>query len=59
MPFSIGYGRKVLTKSGVGISRKCCFPHGLKGVRARRRADDIMMIRLGIVCRHNNMMISS
>jgi hypothetical protein len=28
--FSIGYGRKVLTKSGVGISRKCCFPHGHK-----------------------------
>ena len=26
---SMVYGRKVLTKSGVGISRKCCFPHGL------------------------------
>ena len=25
---SMVYGRKVLTKSGVGISRKCCFPHG-------------------------------
>ena len=27
--FSIAYGRKVLTKSGLGISRKCCFPHGV------------------------------
>ena len=26
--FSIGYGRKVLTKSCLGITRKCCFPHG-------------------------------
>ena len=31
--FSIGYGRKVLTKSGLGISRKCCFPHGLGTIK--------------------------
>jgi hypothetical protein len=36
IPFSIGYGRKVLTKSGVGISRKCCFPHGLVGANLHK-----------------------
>ena len=26
--------RKVLTQSGVAISRKCCFPHGIRRMRA-------------------------
>jgi len=37
IPFSKGYGRKVLTKSGVGISRKCCFPHGLSRLGRKRQ----------------------
>ena len=36
---SIGYCRKVLTKYGVGISRKCCFPHGPP--RANRCSDQV------------------
>ena len=29
---SMVFGLKVLTKSGVAISRKCCFPHGVRSV---------------------------
>jgi hypothetical protein len=40
IPSSIGYGRKVLTKSGVGISRKCCFPHG-------KTSEKVMVVYFG------------
>ncbi len=39
--YSIGYCRKVLTKSGVSMSRKCCFPHGLWNVAHHTRAYDL------------------
>ena len=34
LSYTMGYVRFVnlLTKSGLGISRKCCFPHGMRSV---------------------------
>ena len=45
---SIVFGRKVLTKSGVAISRKCCFPHGLAYTQPVNETDAMEIRRSGI-----------
>ncbi len=38
----------LLTKSGVGISRKCCFPHGRRSGHVVRRAQLLVVEWMGV-----------